>query len=526
MTMRIGGLASGMDIDAMVKEMMKGHVVRRDQIYQKKVQTEWRQTEIIDLNSQLRDFRDAIFKLKLSNSTSPKSVTSGNSIAVTATATADAANTSHMVKVKSLAQGVTKGSEAAISATANANKNALKTHLGLTSTDVFTMKLNGKEISVDPNKSIYEWVNNINKAGAGVKANYDVNLDRVFLYTTEQGPTTKIDFTGTTDAQAQEMIGKLKLGASPTDNWSLDVNGDGTPDNVGYKWVGTAAEVEIDGITYSNLSKNTLTVAGVVYSFLQKTEGTAEPIVTLQVSPDLEGTVKTVKDFVDKYNEMLNKLNGELKEKTYRDFLPLTDEQKRAMKENEIKLWEEKAKSGLLRNESSLRNLVSQMRFAVSDAIGELKGKYKSLSSIGITTGLYSEGGKLYLNEDVLLKALTENPDVVSELFGTTVTKADPSNPENKINDLSRSGVAVRLYDRLKEAMDKMRVRAGTLPGADDMSDLGKQLRRYNKQLDDMEERMHRLENQYYRQFSALETALQRANAQSAWLSQQFGAKG
>ncbi|MTV49933.1 flagellar filament capping protein FliD [Heliobacillus mobilis] len=518
MPMRISGLASGMDIDSMVKQMMKAQSTRRDQVYQKKVQTEWQQSDLIDLSNQLRTYRDSIFKLKLSNTTSPKSVSSSNSDAVTATATADATNTVHLVTVNSLAQGVSLGSQDSISASSSADKNTLKTHLGLSSTSPFVLKLNGKDITVDPTKSIYELVSSINNSGAGVKASYDVNLDRFYLNSTTLGADAKVDFSATTDSSAQELVAKLKLGgaSAATSVWGT----------TGCQWKGTAGEVQIDGVTYKNLTSNSLTVAGVVYAFKQKTLGTGEPTTSLQVSPDIEGSVKVVKDFVSQYNEILNKLNTELNEKVYRDFMPLTDEQKSAMKDSDITLWQEKARSGLLRNESSMRELVSQMRYSVSDAVGSLTGKYKSLSSLGVTTGLYSEGGKLYLNEDTLRKALTEDPDVVSKVFGTTVTKPDPTDPTNTVNDLSNCGVAVRLYDRLKQAMDKIRVRAGTITGADDMSDLGKQLRRYDKQLDDMNEQLTRQEDQYYKQFTAMEQAIQKSNSQSSWLTQQLGGKG
>jgi len=46
---------------------------------------------------------------------------------------------------------------------------------------------------------------------------------------------------------------------------------------------------------------------------------------------------------------MLAKINSVLTEERYRDYLPLTDDQKKAMSEDDIKLWEQKAKSGLLR---------------------------------------------------------------------------------------------------------------------------------------------------------------------------------
>jgi len=55
----------------------------------------------------------------------------------------------------------------------------------------------------------------------------------------------------------------------------------------------------------------------------------------------------------------LPKSNSVLTEERYRDYLPLTDDQKKAMSEDDIKLWEQKAKSGLLRSDSILENIVT-----------------------------------------------------------------------------------------------------------------------------------------------------------------------
>ncbi|KOS04347.1 hypothetical protein AM598_01450, partial [Paenibacillus polymyxa] len=61
-------------------------------------------------------------------------------------------------------------------------------------------------------------------------------------------------------------------------------------------------------------------------------------------------------------NDLLNTFGSKVKEEKYRDYQPLTDEQKKDMKENDITLWEQKAKSGLLKNDNILSSAVSSMR--------------------------------------------------------------------------------------------------------------------------------------------------------------------
>lgn len=86
------------------------------------------------------------------------------------------------------------------------------------------------------------------------------------------------------------------------------------------------------------------------------------------------------------------------------------------MSDKEIELWEEKAKSGLLRSDSLLSSILSEMRMALGAAV-ERSGGAVSLRQMGITTGAWYEYGRLYLDENKLRSALTEDPDAVRELF-------------------------------------------------------------------------------------------------------------
>src|SRR5690606_36061536 len=103
-------------------------------------------------------------------------------------------------------------------------------------------------------------------------------------------------------------------------------------------------------------------------------------------------------------------LNRLLREEVYRDFPPLTQEQKDAISDKEIELWEEKAISGLLRSDSLLSSILSEMRMALGAAV-ERSGGAVSFRQMGITTGAWYVYGRLYLDENKLRSALTEDPD-------------------------------------------------------------------------------------------------------------------
>lgn len=96
---------------------------------------------------------------------------------------------------------------------------------------------------------------------------------------------------------------------------------------------GTNAKVTINGFEMEKLTNN-FTVNGVTYSIKNTTAATGP--VTTSVSTDVDGIYNQIKEFVDKYNEMVDSLNEKLKEEKYRDYTPLTSEQKEAMSDKEV----------------------------------------------------------------------------------------------------------------------------------------------------------------------------------------------
>ena len=152
--------------------------------------------------------------------------------------------------------------------------------------------------------------------------------------------------------------------------------------------------------------------------------GTDNP-VTLTSATNVDDMMNKIKEFVTTYNGFVKDLNDQLKETKYRDYAPLTNEQREAMSESDIKLWEEKAKSGLLRNDSLIRNGLSDMRALIYQSNPAIEDpKYNTLFSIGITTTEnYNDGGTLEINEDKLRKALEENPEAVEKLLKIVMVK-------------------------------------------------------------------------------------------------------
>jgi flagellar hook-associated protein 2 len=255
--------------------------------------------------------------------------------------------------------------------------------------------------------------------------------------------------------------------------------------------------------------------------------------IEVKVEGDPTKTLELVKDFVSKYNELIDKINNELIEKRYSDFPPLTEEQRAEMDEVDIKLWEEKSKSGLLKGDSILSGFASKMREVLYK---EVEGVSSRLYSVGITTGTWEQKGKLVINETKLKEAITNSPDEVISLF--TKESSIAYSPDLSIEDRakrdSENGIANRLYDVMQDYIRTTRnsegqkgillEKAGIVGDDTEVSNLlSKEIQAKETLISTLLDKLVDKENRYYRQFTAMETALSQMNNQISWLSQQTG---
>jgi flagellar hook-associated protein 2 len=491
-----------MDVDQMVKDLMKARRAQYDKLYQTKTRLEWKKTDMNAIFKKVTDFRTTLFNYKMQSTLVPKTVASSDNAYVTATANAEAVNITHSIHVSQLASAAMTSSTAALGSVAGAQNLSAQFGGAFSGVKEFTVT-NGSQtgtVSIDTStETVYDLVAKINNLGIDVAANYDATVDRFYLSTTNTGKTATLDVAGADAAWF-------------TDTFDLTNNA-----------AGTNANFTLDGSTYddtANITKNTFTIAGVTYTL--KNEMAAGINASLSVSNDVDKAVTVVKNLVDAYNKFITEVNAELSETYYKDLPPLTDAEKEGKSDSEIKAYEEKSKMGMLRRNPILREMMDQIRNDFSGIASGASGKYNSAASIGITTGRYfaedgtSTGedqlsGFLYLNEDTLRSALQNDPNAVYKVLGTDGDSHD------------KDGIAVKLYDSLKTFSDRIKTEAGIIASPYDQSNWGKRVQDFEKQMDDMEYRLEMIQDRYYKQFNAMEQAISQLNKQSAWLAQSFG---
>lgn len=359
-----------------------------------------------------------------------------------------------------------------------------------------TFQINGKSITVAAGTTSLTTIRDlINNANAGVTA--QVADSRLIITSNATGKNGEINFKDVT-------------GSVLTNLGILDGNGQ-------IKNLLQAAQdtqLVYGGLTVTR-SSNVITdlIQGVTLE-LKKTS--ASP-VTISVGTDVDAVVNVVKQFVEQYNAAADQIVGKLKEERYRDYLPLTEDQKKEMSEDEIKEWEQKARSGLLQSDPILNDILSSLEYAAGSAVTEAPAETDTLYDIGITFGDYWTGDshRLYLDEAKLREAVSANPDGVLQLF----TKTGSTNAEK--------GIATRLYDALKTGIDRLTDEAGSPSGYYyGSSYLSESIRSLQDRIDRESERLSRLEESYWRQFTAMEQFIAQMNMQSMWLTQQLNMYG
>lgn len=333
----------------------------------------------------------------------------------------------------------------------------------------------------------------VNSSNVGVSMVYDSFKDQVSLSRTETGKFNKL-------GQDIQIEGDFLTKA-------LNFTG-----AAGTVTAGTNAVFSINGLATERNSNN-FTVNGVSFT-LKNTFG--EPAVTVSVNNDSNKVFENVKDFITKYNDLIDKIQKKTSEERYRDYTPLTDTQREQLSDKQQEQWEEKAKSGMLRNDSILKSVLTQMRsnFYTTVQNSEVSTLYNQLSRIGITTTAnYLDGGKLQIDDAKLKAAIEADPQSVEKLFNANGTTD------------AQKGIVQRLYDTVSNTMDQLKERAGNSFSTNTQFTLGKQLNSLATSISSFEDRLTSIEDRYYKQFTAMEKAMSQANSQSASLASYFTQK-
>ncbi|UZT06956.1 flagellar filament capping protein FliD [Clostridium sp. LQ25] len=290
-------------------------------------------------------------------------------------------------------------------------------------------------------------------------------------------------------------------------------------------------------ITSKNGAKNTIIQNGITTTTEKQSDGTIKKTVTdgsvsntstfgevnLSGKTDISGLKDTIVGFVNDYNKVMETINEKLWETRDKDYMPLTEEQKKEMSESEIEAWEKKAQTGLLRNDSDLRRIQSAMKSAMSSMMSSTG---LTLESIGIepVDNYTTKNGMYKIDEDKLTKALQNNSEDVKDLF----TRSAGTEKDSNGNIIDKGGVLTQLQSVLKNEFKASTSSLSKRIGFDGTSTensntLSKNITKQKSLITQLKEKYSNKETALYKKYSNLEVMLEKLNSQSNSLYAMLG---
>jgi len=512
---RLFGLASGMDTEALVKSLMRLEQMKLDRELRSKTTLQWRQDALNNVTAGLKNFKSTFlttlgadgmltsntyttFKVELSGAMKDALSISANADAMAGRVTVN--------KITQLASGATAQSAGRVSAGGTQLAEGNHVRLGdlQFANDLFgsgndiSFAINGENFTFNKNTTLHEMLTTVNNSAAGVTMSYSRLTDGFTITTKDSGATEQLTIQNIR-GNAFGAAGAFGIGeytgaaALKGQNAVAYING--------VRVERGSNTFRIDGIQYSlNYVTGTESALEISSGRLDPSDPANDPAkaVTALLTKDIDSAYNKIKSFVDGYNTMIKKLNDLLSEKKDNKYFALTEEEKSAMTEKQIEQWEGFAKSGLLRNDRDIQNLLSNMRSAFYSTV---QGVGLAPQQIGLRTGDYFSKGEIVIHEGDLRAALERDSNTVMRVF---MNGADSVNPAER-----------GLLYRLSDAIDSYTKGAQSIT----LNGLDRDLGRLNDKINLMEKKMRQVEERYYRQYAALEEAMSKMNSQTNWLN-------
>jgi len=384
------------------------------------------------------------------------------------------------------------------------SKAGLKDSLNSTATNadgkkLYEITINDTKFSFTEDSTLNDIIKEINSSDAGITLTHSATTDKFTAVSKDTGAHMDIVISDDVGNLANVLFGQKDVAGG----YSVE------------KGTDTVLEVTKNGVK-ETLTRSTSNISfdGINIGLTNKAVG--EKNITFTVSEETDKVVEKMAQFVEDYNEIVTYLDAKLSEKSNSKYPPLTDEQRREMSESEIKLWDEKAKEGMLYLDSDMNALLYSWKESVS---GFVEGNSMHMSSIGIASAFGDYSGKLVFNEEKFRNAYATDAEKIEELF----TK----NSKNATTE--QKGLAQRLKDVTSRNVGVVGEkgilveRAGTKGTSSEKANfLYERIKEYDDMIAKLKTKLVAEQQKYYAKFTALEKALANMNSQSSWLSSQF----
>ncbi len=478
MGITFSGLATGLDTDSIVKEIMAIERAPLKRIENLKEAEAERLKAFEQFSKKLGDLKAAVGDMSLTSQIRKTKVSLSSEDSITATATGGATG-SYSVAVAQLAQQQ--------KTTTSGFSSRTEGFLG-----TGTLNINGTEINVDEsNNSLLGMVEAVNQVSE------ETGVTAAIINDGGSEDNYHLVFTGKDSSTAFTVEGQL----TGEDGAEIQLN----PTNAvearqavafidGIKVVSGSNTISsaVSGVTINLNAVSSMTDAGTAEEGVPSWEWADPPkyqATTMKVSADTDSMKEKITSFVTAYNGVMEWINS-----GYEEFGGSSEVLKTDAEDEDAVL------SPLLRGDASIYGAKRQLQSVLVDMVDNT-GKFGILSEIGITT---NKNGTLSQNNTKIDKALEENyDDMVYLLSGDDQQAGVMKRFNSLLLDMTSStkGLYANKKDAYQHAVD-----------------------RFDLQIDRMESRLSKREHSLRSQFTMMEQLVSNLNAQGDFLTQQLNA--
>jgi len=366
-TINIGGLASGLDTNKIVTQLVALERRRGVDLLQiEQLEQQSRQSALAGFGTKIANLLAAVDKLREPTSALARKATSSNTATVTASAGSGALTGTTEITVNTLARG-------SIATSATGTSSGSSTIAG--GAGIFSFQIGSgavQTIAIDATTTLEGLASSINGLGVGASATV-VNLG------TASAPDYRLRL-------ASRDTGTSSAISITADNTTIGVSVTQTALNASFSVSGFATPFTRESNVVNDV------VAGVTLT-LQATGGPA----TISVTTDTSVVRKDVEAVVSAFNEIVSFVN-----------------QQSAVTQDATST-DRDVEAGPLAFDSTVRSVLQGLRTSVSSAVAGLSGSYSLLAETGVSS---TREGTLVLDGAALDAALAADEGGVSELFG------------------------------------------------------------------------------------------------------------
>lgn len=228
MPIRLSGLISGMDTDALVQELVSAYSTKKDKYVKEQTKLGWKMESWKSLNTKVYSFyTNSLSNMRFSANYNKKTVSVSNSTKANITATADAVVGDQTLSVNKLATtGYLTGAKLGSYTDAEGKTQNVKTSTKLSELNgsigsgIVNVKVDGKEsnIEISGDMTVAQMI--VQFKNAGLNASFDETNQRMFISSKKSGEENDFSLTGNAAGiEALKAIGVYAVSAQDIEQY-------------------------------------------------------------------------------------------------------------------------------------------------------------------------------------------------------------------------------------------------------------------------------------------------------------------